>query len=242
MSSLIVISRGRCSDAESRETEDRLIREMLGEGCQVLVIPHLYDLPSDHPAVERLGNTKDQVLLYSWLAPRAAEWALRRLLGGFSLDESPRVRCFNMAEALNPERVASVGAQEGQGELEDMTEDVAPRWYPVLDYARCTGCGQCAEFCLFGVYSQDDNGAIVATSPDLCKTGCPACARVCPVQAIMFPHYEQDALISGRTAPDATAPASDAIQDALAERQRCGRNDPDDDLKGLVDELSNLDI
>jgi NAD-dependent dihydropyrimidine dehydrogenase PreA subunit len=61
-------------------------------------------------------------------------------------------------------------------------------WFPVIDYDRCAGCKQCANFCLFGVFSTDDGGVRVAT-PASCKTNCPACARMCPQSAIIFPHY-----------------------------------------------------
>ena len=61
-------------------------------------------------------------------------------------------------------------------------------WFPVIDYDRCAGCKQCANFCLFGVFSTDDGGVRVAT-PAACKTNCPACARMCPQAAIIFPHY-----------------------------------------------------
>ena len=29
------------------------------------------------------------------------------------------------------------------------------RWYPVIDYDRCTNCMECIDFCLFGVYGVD---------------------------------------------------------------------------------------
>jgi len=29
------------------------------------------------------------------------------------------------------------------------------RWYPVIDYSRCTNCMECIDFCLFGVYGVD---------------------------------------------------------------------------------------
>src|SRR5262249_12943256 len=29
------------------------------------------------------------------------------------------------------------------------------RWYPVIDYSRCTNCMECLDFCLFGVYGVD---------------------------------------------------------------------------------------
>ena len=63
----------------------------------------------------------------------------------------------------------------------------APAWYPVLDMARCTGCGQCLEFCLFGVYEKDAQGTLRVANPQNCKNNCPACARICPAAAIIFP-------------------------------------------------------
>jgi Pyruvate/2-oxoacid:ferredoxin oxidoreductase delta subunit len=63
-------------------------------------------------------------------------------------------------------------------------------WFPVIDYDRCTNCMQCLSFCLFGVYGVDPAGRIQAQQQDNCKTNCPACSRVCPEAAIMFPKYK----------------------------------------------------
>src|SRR5829696_2754611 len=63
-------------------------------------------------------------------------------------------------------------------------------WFPVIDYDRCTNCMQCLSFCLFGVYGVDEAGKIQAQNHDNCKTNCPACSRVCPEAAIMFPKYK----------------------------------------------------
>ncbi|MEY2410995.1 MAG: hypothetical protein QOF48_3665 [Verrucomicrobiota bacterium] len=63
-------------------------------------------------------------------------------------------------------------------------------WFPVIDYDRCTNCMQCLSFCLFGVYGVDDQNKIQAQNHDNCKTNCPACSRVCPEAAIMFPKYK----------------------------------------------------
>lgn len=63
-------------------------------------------------------------------------------------------------------------------------------WFPVIDYDRCTNCMQCLSFCLFGVYGVDPAGRIQAQHQDHCKTNCPACSRVCPEAAIMFPKYK----------------------------------------------------
>jgi Pyruvate/2-oxoacid:ferredoxin oxidoreductase delta subunit len=63
-------------------------------------------------------------------------------------------------------------------------------WFPVIDYDRCTNCMQCLSFCLFGVYGVDGTQKIQVQNNDNCKTNCPACSRVCPEAAIMFPKYK----------------------------------------------------
>lgn len=62
-------------------------------------------------------------------------------------------------------------------------------WFPVIDYDRCTNCMQCLSFCLFDVYGVTVNGKIQVRSENHCKTDCPACSRVCPEVAILFPKY-----------------------------------------------------
>lgn len=74
-------------------------------------------------------------------------------------------------------------------------------WFPVIDYDRCTNCMQCLSFCLFGVYGVDTAGKIQAQHQDNCKTNCPACSRVCPEAAIMFPKYKSGP-INGDTVSD----------------------------------------
>ncbi|HEX6736909.1 MAG TPA: ferredoxin family protein, partial [Vicinamibacteria bacterium] len=62
-------------------------------------------------------------------------------------------------------------------------------WFPVIDYQRCTNCMQCLSFCLFDVYGTSAAGKIEVRNQDHCKTDCPACSRVCPEVAILFPKY-----------------------------------------------------
>jgi NAD-dependent dihydropyrimidine dehydrogenase PreA subunit len=64
------------------------------------------------------------------------------------------------------------------------------RWYPVIDYSRCTNCMECIDFCLFGVYGVDKVETILVEQPDNCRKGCPACSRVCPENAIIFPQHK----------------------------------------------------
>lgn len=63
-------------------------------------------------------------------------------------------------------------------------------WFPVIDYDRCTNCMQCLSFCLFGVYGVDSDRRLQVQNQDNCKTNCPACSRVCPEAAILFPKYK----------------------------------------------------
>lgn len=54
------------------------------------------------------------------------------------------------------------------------------------------------DFCLFGVYGIDASEKILVKQPDLCRPGCPACSRVCPENAIMFPHHSAPAIAGAR--------------------------------------------
>jgi NAD-dependent dihydropyrimidine dehydrogenase PreA subunit len=74
-------------------------------------------------------------------------------------------------------------------------------WFPVIDPDRCTNCKKCLSFCLFGVYRVDADGQIRVANPAKCKNNCPACARVCPTGALVFPKYESGP-IAGADAPD----------------------------------------
>ena len=85
-----------------------------------------------------------------------------------------------ITEVVETARVGSNAAKHG---------DWKP-WFPVIDYDRCTNCMQCLSFCLFGVYGVDEQQKIQVQNNDNCKTNCPACSRVCPEAAIMFPKYK----------------------------------------------------
>jgi NAD-dependent dihydropyrimidine dehydrogenase PreA subunit len=77
-------------------------------------------------------------------------------------------------------------------------------WYPVIDYHRCRQCGQCAGFCLFGVYELTADKQVHVARPASCKNNCPACARLCPEAAIIFPKCPE-APINGAEIQDESA-------------------------------------
>jgi Pyruvate/2-oxoacid:ferredoxin oxidoreductase delta subunit len=145
------------------------------------------------------------------------------------------------------------------------------RWYPVIDYSRCTNCMECLDFCLFGVYGVDKTDRILVEDQDNCKKGCPACSRVCPEQAIIFPDYKTPAIAGapvgniGALKIDLTKlfGGGDALTMAARERDRelvaDGReavgltvgipkrhadkpHEPKDDLDKLMDALDDLEI
>jgi len=75
-------------------------------------------------------------------------------------------------------------------------------WFPVIDYDRCTNCMQCLSFCLFDVYGVSGEGQIQVQNNDNCKTDCPACSRVCPEVAILFPKYRHGPIHGGEVHAD----------------------------------------
>jgi hypothetical protein len=78
--------------------------------------------------------------------------------------------------------------------IQVIQEHPGRRWYPVIDFSRCTNCMECIDFCLFGVYGVDARETILVEQPDNCRKGCPACSRVCPANAIMFPQHKTPAI------------------------------------------------
>src|SRR5207302_1036616 len=154
---------------------------------------------------------------------------------------------------------------------EQLLEAPGRRWYPVIDYSRCTNCMECIDFCLFGVYGVDSLERITVENQDNCKRGCPACSRVCPEHAIMFPDYKTPAIagapvgnISGLKI-DLTKlfGGGDAISIAAQERDRelvrDGRDavgltvgipkrqagkqaEPKDELDNLMDALDTMEL
>ena len=100
-----------------------------------------------------------------------------------------------LANPTNDTAIAADGNGWDQPAIVNRVEDTGGRrWYPVIDYSRCTNCMECIDFCLFGVYGIDRIDTILVEQPDNCRKGCPACSRVCPENAIMFPQHKTPAI------------------------------------------------
>lgn len=180
---------------------------------------------------------------------------------------------------LHPEKMLAAAKQSGHAEDDaptngnghpDLPESAKRRWYPVIDYSRCTNCMECIDFCLFGVYGVDNQDIILVEQQDNCKKGCPACSRVCPENAIIFPGHKTPAIAGANGevaglkidlsklfgAPDGLMAAvaerdAELVADGreavgmsvgMPKRQTCKQPAPRDALDDLMDNLDRLDL
>ncbi len=337
----VVLSQAQGKNPAKRALEEALTAALILEpGFDMSVVPYLYDLDAEHTGRLFLESVQGDMVVLSWLYPRAAFWLLDRdgIKGHYgenqlkppsadddfedeengepeppkgigSVDVPDRyiycldLRDFNSHEPYVQEirRIAEECRQRRDAKLkewiqgnptmvqlgnylredepkgpqqfasEQLLKQPDRRWYPVIDYSRCTNCMECIDFCLFGVYGVEKLDRILVENQDNCKRGCPACSRVCPEHAIMFPDYKTPAIagapvgaISGLKI-DLTKlfGGGDAINIAAQERDRelirDGREavgltvgipkrqadkaqGPKDDLDKLMDSLDALEI
>ena len=128
--------------------------------------------------------------------PRAVRWLFH--FAGAPLPDATEI--LN-ARTLSDEQIvasltdgSAVGASQNRPTPQlDRAEDWIP-WFPVIDRDRCKNCKQCLGFCLFGVYALSEQERVEVVNPAGCKTNCPACARICPHSAIIFPKYTESSI------------------------------------------------
>lgn len=330
----VVLAQAQSKHPAKRGLEEGIVTALLSEpGIEVAVIPHLYDLDANHPGRLLLEGLRGDMVLLSWLYPRAAFWLLDRdgiqgREGQTALkppaepsdedeeeEKAPKgigalnppdrtIWCLDLRDSdkaevfldeirrLAQESNARATAKASEPKLvqvglkltevepakrtprfapEDLLKTPARRWHPVIDYSRCTNCMECIDFCLFGVYGLDKFERILVDNQDNCKKGCPACSRVCPEHAIMFPEYKTPAIAGAPVGAidslkiDLTKlfGGGDAMKIAAEERDRelvaDGRaavgmtvgipkrqsekpDRPKDDLDKLMDSLDALDL
>lgn len=290
----VVVSQGQSLNPAKRKLEEDLVAALVMQGgVDVTVVPHLYDLAPDGTGMLCLQGIAGDMIVLSWLYPRAARWTLDRngihgqegqtLLKAAGEDDEddegdeadatgddmseakgrvidrrdmPRrkIYCLDLrthavidpylaeirriADETTTQTVDLLGWIGGAPKSEQLeryldpsgkhhaaapsdaafpgpvklsstagaeettvatgptivAEEPARRWYPVIDYSRCTNCMECIDFCLFGVYGLDRADTILVEQPDNCRKGCPACSRVCPENAIIFPQHKTPAI------------------------------------------------
>ena len=196
-------------DIIPRSCREQVLAGLQGEGVALEVVSDLCGLVANRDP--RLKNWADGgELTVVACFPRGGSLAVSRRRD--ALNE--QVRLLNM-RTQPPEEIAGQIADCGlriadsdrranpQPEIVNPQSDWVP-WFPVIDYSRCKSCKQCVNFCLFGVYALSDEGRVEVRKPAGCKTNCPACARMCPNKAIIFPKYA-DPHINGDEVPAETA-------------------------------------
>jgi NAD-dependent dihydropyrimidine dehydrogenase PreA subunit len=335
----VVLSQAQGKSPAKRALEESIAAALILEpGLDVSIVPYLYDLDAGHTGRLFLESVPGDMVVLSWMYPRAAFWLLDRIhiKGHYGENQiTPPPEADEDEEGGEPEPPKGIGAvdvperyiycldlrdhadhrayvdevrriaaecrarreaqlkswvqgnptvvqlgrylrEEGPAPQprftpEQLLAQPPRRWYPVIDYSRCTNCMECLDFCLFGVYGVDAGERILVENQDNCKRGCPACSRVCPEQAIMFPDYKTAAIAGapvgniGGLKIDLTKlfGGGDALALAAQERDRelvaDGRQavgltvgipkrqatkaqGPKDDLDKLMDALDELEI
>jgi len=64
-----------------------------------------------------------------------------------------------------------------------------------VDPLLCSGCGLCAEACVYGALALDEHRGVMAANQVLCK-GCGACSTACPSGAIVLNHFTPDQILA----------------------------------------------
>ena len=169
--------------------------------------------------------------------PRAVKWLLHAAgapAGGDGLQVLD-MRAMTAEAVLAQLPGAGPAAPAPEAPPEPPPSEEWPPWFPVIDYDRCRQCRQCLSFCLFGVYELSPDNKVTVARPRECKNNCPACARICPEVAIMFPklgeaegplngaEIENEADLKARARINVQEVLGNDVYAALAERRRKAR-------------------
>lgn len=194
-----------------RIAPDRLAAALaaLGEeGVAHRVVPDLCYVAAKEPGRLRAWAASDPLLVAAChpRAIRALFAAAAAAAPAAAVAAGPAI-IVNLLDPAGPSLLARAADGFPAGGPRDDPAPAAgwPAWFPVIDRERCVDCGQCLSFCLFGVYARAAGaagaagdagvagapdrhpGRVVVVHPEQCKFNCPACSRVCPELAVIFP-------------------------------------------------------
>ena len=182
------------------ETKAAVLQRLRESGAEFETVPDLCEMSARRdPRLKTIAQTDN--LKISACYPRAVKW-LFAAAGAELSDDSTEILNMRVQSAdeicdTMLEDVAESESCENRPPFSAPAEEAPPLqdgqwlpWFPVIDYDRCTNCMQCLSFCLFGVYGVSEKNEIQVQNQDQCKTNCPACSRVCPETAIMFPKHK----------------------------------------------------
>jgi len=188
-------------DIVSEDDKRKILSSLESEGISFEAVADLCKLAANKDTILKNWAAADKIKIIACF-PRAVKWL-------FDWANAPlpekNIEFFNMrtesAESIVSKLLQDENCYKGKQNINlKKTGDWVP-WFPVIDYDRCENCGQCLNFCLFGVYESDKENKVRVVNPAGCKTNCPACARACPQKAIIFPKYS-DCPINGDQVKD----------------------------------------
>src|SRR5437016_14228608 len=105
----VVLSQAQGKHPAKRALEESLVAALIMEpGLDVSVVPYLYDLDAEHTGRLFLESVQGDMVVLSWLFPRAAFWLLDRdgIRGHFGESQ------------LKPQAADEEEDEEGEGEAE----------------------------------------------------------------------------------------------------------------------------
>ena len=183
----VVLHEGEGSRSLSGERRAAVVRGLLQGGYAVTCTGSTTDGNSaENGNAVAPADASDLVVLREAADPAAA--GTNGTHPGAVPDSDDVAVHFRDITDATPENVVTV-VDEIRDQTHSYQNGAWKPWFPVIDYQRCTNCMQCLSFCLFDVYGVDAESEITVKNPDKCKTNCPACSRVCPEVAILFPKY-----------------------------------------------------
>lgn len=185
-----------------RAVKDEVLAGLRSAGVEFHHVDDLCSLSAQRdPLLLQLAESSE--LRIAACYPRAVKW----LFAAAGAELSPTARIVNMRDrssaAIQGELLPDAQLRADSQSAIRNPQSAVPRWFPVIDFDRCTHCMQCLNFCLFDVFGVVEKRIAVKHHGN-CKADCPACSRVCPETAIIFPKYASAPINGDEVRPETT--------------------------------------